>query len=713
MNATVTVIRPRSAIVNEGFTTVSTSPTRQPPAAVSRAGRPSPFPPRPAAASGAHVTATSPARPRAAANSEEPITLTPTSALPRTATVSDLRVAVAIRPTGPRTGALSDPPVALPPSRRRLKHRRLLWISPLLLSPFMYLSVQALARTEDALAIQVQRNRVVTYTLEPRGRLTFPIEPNTDVMRFVARAFSRTGLPPAPHAARIVFEVRGATRTRSERVEVPLSGLIQHAVAEDAELSVGDASPINIDVHDTGAGELTLTLEDVGDADGLLVRAYGREADGGAVWRKLAPLGDDMRGVTPRTLALARSQAISNQPARGALGTFAVSGDERVTGSARGPNTIVARAANSSDAVVTMLLRSALHGEHTIAGVGQVVADLSPNEHAEFEVASEGGEAIAIDAADGGNVSLGRSLRYFRSAPDRPVQIVIGSESLVLQVHARRPVARSSDAPVDIALVSTFTKPSRRSSSTLLSATSTRSRFDRYEDADGELAPTDAAVFRLLVPARTRLALKPRDGELDLSLSELDPHAPAQQQDELADVSARKIGFETRWPSNAADFDAHTGLMHVSPKFALNFEPPPEPTLAMAYVTRPRNALAIRREGKWFVRADSPIALRVTGKQPLVLPMRIFAERASDAPVRIEIDGGRPRRRTLGSVQRITTNRSVTLDGMVKTYVILGDDLSAGRHTIAFTTDAKSVVWVQLPWLEPNAPRWISGSFGQ
>ena len=613
----------------------------------------------------------------------------------------------------PRTATVRDAPLAVmpPPLRRKAKHVRLLWIAPLLLSPFMYLSVQALSGTQDALAIQVQRSRVVTYALERRAGLTFPIEPNTDVMRFVARAFSRKGLRPAPHAARIVFEIRGSARTRSESVAVPLSGLVQHANAEDPELSVGDASPINIDVHDSGEGTLTLTLVDVGDADGLLVRAYGRDAQDGASWRKLAPLSDDTRSLASRTLALARSQPPASQPVRGTLGTFTVSGDERVAGIARGPNTIVARAADSAGAVVTMVLRSTVHGEQTIAGVGQVVADLAPDEQAEFEVASQGEEPIALDAADGGSVSLGRSLRYFRCTVERPVRIDAGAEPLVLQVHARRPVPRACTDPVDIALVSTIARHSRRSASALLSATRARSRFDRYEDADGELAPTQAAVFRLLVPARTSLTLKPRQGELDLSLSELDPRAPAQPQNERADRTSHKLGFEPRWPSNAADFDANTGLVHVSPKFVLDVEPPP-PTLAMARARRPRRALAIQREGKWFVRADRPIGIRVSGKQPLVLPIRLFAERASDAPVRIEVDGGRPHRRAFASVQRVTTNRSVTLDGIVKTYVILGDDLVAGRHKISFASDAQNQLWVHLPWTEPNAPRWISGRFG-
>src|SRR5262249_17021451 len=107
------------------------------------------------------------------------------------------------------------------------------------------------------------------------------------------------------------------------------------------------------------------------------------------------------------------------------------------------------------------------------------------------------------------------------------------------------------------------------------------------------------------------------------------------------------------------------------------------------------------------------IPFRFSGKQPLVLPIRLFAERATDAPVRIEIDGGHPRRRALGTAQHVTTNRSVTLDGIVKTYVVLGDDLVAGRHQIAFATEPPSTVWVELAWMERNAPRWISGSFGQ
>lgn len=615
----------------------------------------------------------------------------------------------------PRTAAASDAPAALapslPPPRQKVKHGRLFWVVPLLLSPCMYWSVQALSRTQDALAIQVQRSRVVTYALAPRGRLTFPIEPNTEVMRFVARPFSRTGLTPAAPAARISFEIRGAARTRIERVEVPLSGVSQHAIAEDPELSVGDSSPISIDVHDSGEGRVTLLLENAGDTAGLLVRAYARDVDGGELWRKLAPLADPAHGVTSRTLSLTRSQPTETRPVRGTLGTFEVSGDERVTGVARGPNTIVARAPNSSDAVVTMVLRSALHGQQTIAAVGRVVAELAPDEQVEFEVASSGDEPIALDAAAGGSVSLGRSLRFFRAASDRPVRIDVGAEPLVVQVHARRPVARSSDEPVDIALVSAITQPSRKATRTLLSATRSRSRFDRYQDAGGELAPTEAAVFRLLVPARSRLELKPQEGELDLSLSELDPRAPLQPPAERADASARKLGFETRWPSNAADFDAKTGLVHVSPKFSLHVEPP-APTLPMAYVTRPRRALAVQRDGKWFVRADRPIDLRVSGKQPLVLPIRVFAERASDAPVRIQIDGGHPRRRNHGAVQRITTNRSVTVDGIVKTYVILGDDLTPGRHQLSLTTEAGTALWVQLPWMEPKTPRWISGSFG-
>ena len=157
-------------------------------------------------------------------------------------------------------------------------------------------------------------------------------------------------------------------------------------------------------------------------------------AEGGALWHKLAPLGGETRSVTSRTLALARSQP--TQPVRGTLGTFEVSGDERVAGIARGPNTIVARAASSTGAVVTMVLRSTLQGEQTIAGVGQVVVDLAPDERAEFEVASEGDEPIALDAADGGGVSLGRSLRYFRSAADRPVRIDVGAEPLMLPINS-------------------------------------------------------------------------------------------------------------------------------------------------------------------------------------------------------------------------------------------------------------------------------------
>jgi hypothetical protein len=616
----------------------------------------------------------------------------------------------------PRTEA-SEAPVAIappPPSPRKANHRLLLWTVPLLLAPCMYLSVQALSRTERALAVQVPRSRVVTYALEPRGRLKFPIEPNTDVLRFGVRAFARSALSPSPHPIRMVFEARGAARARTESVEVPLSGLEEHATAEDPALSVGDSSPINIDVRDIGAGELTLTLDSVGEADGVLVRAHRREVDarGGVLWSKLAPLSDDTHGLTPRTLAVARSQPIPSQLVRGTLGTFAVSGDERVAGTARGPNTIVARAASSADAVVTMVLRSSVHGEQMIAGVGQVVAELASEEQADFEVASEADEPIALDAADGGSVSLGRSLRYFRSADDRPVLLDAGAEPLVLQVHARRPVARASDAPVDIALVSTITPRSRRPANTLLlCATRERSRFDRYQDSSGELAPSEAAVFHLLVPAHSRLALQPREGELDLSLSELDPRASEQPQDEIADPFARKLGFETRWPSNVADFDANTGLVFVSPKLVIGAEPP-APQFAMAYVKRPPRALAMERGGKWFVRADRPIDVRVSGKRPLVLPIRLFAERASNEPVRIEIDGGHPRRRSLASVQRVTTNRSVMLDGMIKTYVMLGDDLVAGRHRLAFVTDSNTVVWVQLPWMQPHAPRWISGSFG-
>jgi hypothetical protein len=247
-----------------------------------------------------------------------------------------------------------------------------------------------------------------------------------------------------------------------------------------------------------------------------------------------------------------------------------------------------------------------------------------------------------------------------------------------------------------------------------------RSRVDRYEDARAELAPTEPATFRVLVPARARLALRPLEGDIDLSLAELDPravHEPRTIADPAPravapdqDDAAGKLGFETRWPSNAGQFDgAFTGLVHAAPRFAVQ-DPTAVPTTpAMAHLTRDRHAPAIQRGGRWFVRADRPFDVLVSGKDPVILPVRLYA--AQPTTVRIEIDGGHPQRRAAASVQRVTTNRSVVLAGGVKTAVMLGDDLTEGRHRITFVADPGTVLWVRLPWKAIPRPRWISGNF--
>ena len=141
--------------------------------------------------------------------------------------------------------------------------------------------------------------------------------------------------------------------------------------------------------------------------------------------------------------------------------------------------------------------------------------------------------------------------------------------------------------------------------------------------------------------------------------------------------------------------------------------PRPEAVPPSFRVNRPWNAGAIVRGGALYEPASQRFAVDVRGRGPIVLPVRIYAPRAVDVSVRV--DGGTPRRRAIGLVERVTVPRVMTAVDEVRSAIVLGDDLEPGLHTLSFEVPRGKRAWVHLPWASTYVrhPHWVENEFGR
>src|SRR5262249_7937786 len=99
----------------------------------------------------------------------------------------------------------------------------------------------------------------------------------TDVIRVGAHAAAKGTLVLRPHVAKMTVTARGDKGVRTEQVTLTAPGTRSRVTPEESGIQLGDPVGFNVDVHAIGMGEMTLSLDDVEGADGLLVRVYRRE----------------------------------------------------------------------------------------------------------------------------------------------------------------------------------------------------------------------------------------------------------------------------------------------------------------------------------------------------------------------------------------------------------------------------------------------------
>lgn len=614
-------------------------------------------------------------------------------------------------------------------------------VLPILFALAVLTAVRELSRIERALAKEGDRAaRVVVYEVAPGGELRFPIEPRTDVLRVVVHAVGRGALAPTPHAVAMTLTLRGDHGTRTDVLPFVVPATSERVTPEDQGLSVGDPIGVNVDAHGVGAGVATLRVDRVDGADALLVRVYRREElgttdaarRGGTIdpakrahlarrageidwidldegeqavlaasrWRKVAALPTEGERLVTRAIALAPPPPAAPARPPGSIGTFSLEETERAAVVARGPVTIWARAAHGGR--VTATLHEHGGAARGLEATGELAIDIPPGAIRGVELGLDDPGLLSLRASDPTRVEMPMRAPYWRTTPAQPIVVEAGADGSILRVSARRSLPRTQTTPVSLTLVVEVRDGSGAALGGPAASTATvaRSAFDRYEGADG-VAPSERAVFYVVVPPRARARMWPPDGVLDVTLAELDPRAAPSTS-----------GFVARAPSNARDLADASGILRLAHR--LGVAQPQEKLATLRVKARAGRTLVVGHRA--FRPIEGPFSVEMPGGAPMLLPMRLTSQEPVD--VVVSVDGDRAVRRP-GVVAHVTTARAVALSGELRTAIILGDDLAPGPHTITFQAPPGKRVWVHMPWLgaphgrggRPPETHWITGDF--
>lgn len=669
----------------------------------------------------------------------------------------------------------------LEPSAREVGVRPVRWslLAIPVVAIGLVFAVREVARVEKVLSAEGNRaQRVIVYELRPGGEVRVPIEPGTEVFRVVAHAVRKGALSPNPHEARMVFTAKGDKGTHNDEVSFAAPGTTARVTSEDASIIAGDPTAINVDVHGLGTGELKIALASIEEADGVLVRIYRRERldhksiadrperlgdDGrarlahhageidwdelepseqalllGARWRRVAALPNANKEIVTHAIAVAAAPSkTNNQDLDPSFLAQDLRADEQIALIAHGKTRLRARADADPEARVTATIRHVDGRIENLEGKGELSVDVPADEELGVEFARSTPGVLSLRSNDPGRIEPSGHIAAWRTSKDRPLVVRAGGDPLVLRVSARRPVPRNAVETFSIALDATITSdgfqtvavesaPKQDGQTVMLRAERIRSVYERYDGRDPEAAPTTSAVFHILVPPKGTLTLTPAEGTVDLSLSELDPSAaprpvPAYQVDKPW-PKVQKVGdidwggYVARRPTNYATFEAATDGRTVV-RVPHRFVPAAEPqTKAPSFrIKRPESTDTIVRDKRLFDPTTVQFEIDVPGGEPLVLPVRAFAHEKMELIARV--DGEAIGRRTSGTAERVTTARKFTVEDEVRTVVVLGDDLTPGKHVLTFVPPAGKKAWVHLPWTAkprlpgapPPDPHWIEG----
>ena len=637
-----------------------------------------------------------------------------------------------------------------------------------LLTLVAIVAVRELAVIEPMLAAEgANAARTVVYELPSGGELHVPIEPRTDVLRFVIHAFGKSDMALTPHAAKLVLELRGARGARTEEVNADLPGLRSRVTPETAEVGVGDPIPVELDVHEIGVGELVVKLAEIAGADGVLVRAYRREqlseseatlrdtlldrpkkdelarsawelgwddltpAERAALlrarWRKVGALRGSSTDLRSMTVALLPQSPRNAAPEREEmLGRVALRGDERIAMILR-PATR-GRLVSDEATTLTAASRDVNGATQESSAAGQI--EVGP--FADVRSVELGAARDVVVEVRTSNASQTEWLGWtntWRATSTRPIIVDSSDGDRVVRVSLRMPMARQEAKAASLAVVVELTGgPLDKPTITKFTAERPRSRVDRYGDFDSSEAPSDWAAFFLALPRGSIARIAPTGGAaLDVGLSELDESLPplpmptrpfdAPPSMVVAETEDAVSVFVPRAPSNAHQFDASARRVVRTARWFAPAPPPPKAPVAIAHAKH-TNVDRVQRAARSFDGITLPFAIDADTRRPLFVPIVAAFDAPTTVTVRVETDPA-PNRRAPALYERWTLPRTMEVGPreMRATFVI-GDDVPPrGKQIIHIVAAAPPAPGrhqlVLLPWMSTRAvgPRWLGGAF--
>ncbi len=662
-----------------------------------------------------------------------------------------------------RTGEL-----ALEPQVRRFARRRYVGgaLGVLVLLVLALAAVRELSSVEELLVAEgTSSARAVVYELPRGAEMRIPIEPRTDVLRFVVHAYRR-GAPllPTPRAAKIAIEANGDRGTRTEELVAAPPGNRTRVTAQEPGLGIGDPIAFDVDVHAIGVGDLVVRVTSIEDADGLLVRAYRREVlsesealvRGAALdrrrkdvlaqwtwelgWDELTPVERSavlaMRwhrvgalrsgGRELRSVAVALSPSVHSTRAvrpDTLLGRVALRGDERIAVLARRGATVHAVA----DAAAT--LRATLRAEtaEPTTQEGRGLLDVTVSDEREplgVEIGTDRDAVVELRTTTPELVEWLGSTHAWRATASKPVVVESPERARIVRVSARRPMDRRDGGTTTIAARVEISAPSlARPLTQVFRADRARSRFDRYETFDPLEAPSARASFYVAIPAGGVARLAPAVGAaLDVTLAELDESAPPEplavrplgappaaerlEGEAVDDASRVAAPFVSRRPSNVAEL-GDAGRVVV--RLARHWVPVEAATSFTLAKVKHGGGARIERGGRSYEAIAPAFDVEPSAKRPLVLPLAAFADRPTT--LQIEVGHDAPR---AGVFAGWTLPRTMAIGpDETRAALVVHDDVAAGRLKLRIVDRDASHARVHFPWAAtPSAgPRWISGQF--
>ncbi|MDX2050841.1 MAG: hypothetical protein SFV15_00530 [Polyangiaceae bacterium] len=642
--------------------------------------------------------------------------------------------------------------------------RKRFWATLLILSCAICLSPLALSKLaslDQVLASAgAQRTRVFMYELEPQGSLMLPIEPNTDMLRVVVVGSSwNAPLNSDVNPLLLVVKATDASgRTRHEELALELPRTTGRFVPETPALHVSDPLTFNIDARDLSGGSVAVKLKSFPKGDSVLLRAYRRQTLGTADreaqvrtlstakrqalatrawestwldleedqqleiaslrWKKAPFFEESAREAKPLALMLYRFPAPVREAPWPLAGELDSSPTEHIAFVAD-PQTQVRIVSDPPTALEVMITQPdgtsrRLRQQHQV--------DFSVTEQGPWgvEVRTQTVSRVQVRSRLGAGIHWYSKVSAFRATPSTPF-IVRGTHTpLWLRVAFRKPVAVSTEAPQPVA-VDVTTTIGRRRDRRVFQTTLARAPSDRYEHATDEV-PTERDAFYLQIPRAGEVRLAPREGALDFSVAELDPEAPAE---ELAvrpfttpAPTTRLIGgepwegFVARRPSN---LEAHAKSPPLTMLLAQRLEVVDRSrALPLQYTSRilggPRRLI----NGRGFEWSGSHLYVGI-GPGARVLPLRLYADQATEVEISLESLQRRGRAQSLGPFKYLTRPRQVTLakGQELRTSFILGDDLAPGSYRVRFNKPPRDAVWVRALVAQQVESRWVAGEFDE